>query len=82
MLVVLGGFADVLRAPFDGRGRGHRVIAGPATSRVEDLHQLAAIATAGAFTPVIDQTYPLERIVDAHHRVETGRKRGSVVVTL
>lgn len=82
LLVVLGGFLDLLLAPLTGRTRGHRVIAGPSTSRVEDLHRLAAIAQAGAFTPVIDQVYPLERVVEAHHRVETGHKRGSVVVAL
>lgn len=82
LLVVLGGFLDLVFAPLTGRIRGHRVIAGPAASRVEDLHRLAALAAAGAFTPVIDQVYPLERIVDAHRRVETGRKRGSVVVAL
>jgi NADPH:quinone reductase-like Zn-dependent oxidoreductase len=82
LLVVLGGFVDLLVAPLAGRARGHRVIAGPRGSRVEDLHRLAAIAAAGAFTPVIDQIYPLERIVEAHRRVETGHKRGSVVVTL
>jgi hypothetical protein len=31
---------------------------------------------------VIDRRYPLERIADAHGYVETGRKRGSVVITL
>jgi NADPH:quinone reductase-like Zn-dependent oxidoreductase len=31
---------------------------------------------------VIDSVYPLERIVEAHTRVDTGRKRGSVVVTV
>jgi NADPH:quinone reductase-like Zn-dependent oxidoreductase len=82
LLAVLAGFGDLLLAPVAGRTSGHRVIAGPASSRAEDVHRLAAIAAAGAFTPVIDQTYPFERIVDAHHRVETGRKRGSVVVTL
>lgn len=82
LLGVLSGFAALLLSPLAARVRGHRVIAGPATPRVEDFHQLARIAAAGAFTPVIDQTYPFERIVDAHRRVETGRKRGSVVVTL
>ncbi len=82
LLVVLGGFADLLLAPLTGRTRGHRVIAGPALARVEDLHRLAEIATAGGFTPLIDQVYPFERIVDAHRRVETGRKRGSVVVRI
>ena len=82
LLVVLGGLADLLYAPLIGMSGGHRMIAGPAVSRVEDLHRLADIAAAGAFTPVIDQTYPFEQIVDAHRRVETGRKRGSVVVTI
>lgn len=82
LLVVLGGFVDLVLSPLAGRTGGHRVIAGPAIARVEDVHRLAEIAAAGAFTPVIDQTYPLERIVDAHHRVATGHKRGSVVVTV
>lgn len=82
LLVVLGGFVTLLLSPLVGMTGRHRVIAGPAISRVEDLHRLAEIAAAGAFTPMIDQTYPLEQIVDAHRRVETGRKRGSVVVTI
>jgi NADPH:quinone reductase-like Zn-dependent oxidoreductase len=82
LLVVLGGLVDLLLAPLVGITGGHRVIAGPGASRVEDLYRLAEIAAAGAFKPVVDQTYPLERIVDAHRRVETGRKRGSVVVTI
>jgi NADPH:quinone reductase-like Zn-dependent oxidoreductase len=80
LLVVLGGFGDLLRAPISGRARGHRVIAGPALAHVDELHRLVAIAAEGAFTPVIDQVYPFEQIVEAHRRVETGRKRGSVVV--
>lgn len=82
LLAVLGGFGDLLLAPLSGRREGHRVIAGPGTTPVEDLHRLATIASAGAFTPLLDSVYPLERIVDAHRRVETGRKRGSVVVKL
>jgi NADPH:quinone reductase-like Zn-dependent oxidoreductase len=82
LLVVLGGFADLLRAPLVGLTSGHRVIAGPSVARVEDLQRLGSIAAEGAFTPLIDQTFPLERIVEAHRRVESGRKRGSVVVTI
>lgn len=36
--------------------------------------------TAGTFTPVLDRTYPLDRIVEAYRYVETGRKVGNVVV--
>jgi len=31
---------------------------------------------------VIDRTYPFARIVDAHAYVDTGRKKGNVVITL
>lgn len=82
LLVVLGGFLELLQAPFVGATSSHRVIAGPSPARVHDLRRLAEVAASGAFTPVIDQVFPLERIVDAHRRVDSGRKRGSVVVTL
>jgi NADPH:quinone reductase-like Zn-dependent oxidoreductase len=40
------------------------------------------MAEAGWYRPVIDQVCPFDRIAEAHARVETGRKRGSVVVTI
>jgi len=80
LLLVLGGLPDMLQAPWVALTTRQRVIAGPATGRAEDLQQLAALAQAGAFKPVIDRYYPFERIVDAHRHVDSGRKRGNVVV--
>ena len=37
--------------------------------------------TSGAYRPVIDRTYPLEQVVEAHRRVETWHKTGNVVLT-
>jgi NADPH:quinone reductase-like Zn-dependent oxidoreductase len=45
------------------------------------LRTLMAMAERGALTPVIDSVVPFDRIVDAHRRVDTGHKVGSVVVT-
>ncbi|HVI00982.1 MAG TPA: zinc-binding dehydrogenase [Enhygromyxa sp.] len=46
------------------------------------MRTLAELARTGAFRPVIDSRYPFERIAEAHARVDSQRKRGSVVVTL
>jgi NADPH:quinone reductase-like Zn-dependent oxidoreductase len=58
------------------------VIAGPASVRVEDLHTLAKLAEAGEFKPVIGRVYALEQIVEAHRYVDTGHKRGNVIITM
>jgi NADPH:quinone reductase-like Zn-dependent oxidoreductase len=63
-------------------GTSHRVLAGTAPERPADLATLVALAVAGRYAPPIDRTFPLERITEAHAYVDTGRKRGSVVVTM
>lgn len=60
----------------------HKVLAGPAPERAEDLQQLAELAVAGHYKPVIDRSFPLDRIADAHRLVEAGHKRGNVVITV
>jgi NADPH:quinone reductase-like Zn-dependent oxidoreductase len=37
---------------------------------------------AGKLKPVIDRCYPLEQTTEAHRYADTGRKRGSVVITI
>jgi NADPH:quinone reductase-like Zn-dependent oxidoreductase len=49
--------------------------------RREDLVLLGELATKGEIRPVIDRTYALDDIVEAHRYVDNGHKRGNVVVT-
>jgi NADPH:quinone reductase-like Zn-dependent oxidoreductase len=82
LLLVLAGLPAMLQAPWVSMTSGRKVIAGPVAVRADDLHVLASLAEAGEFTPVIDRRYPFDQIVEAHRYVDTGRKRGNVVVAV
>jgi NADPH:quinone reductase-like Zn-dependent oxidoreductase len=64
---------------------GKRVISwAPRQARetAEDIHALTTLLETGQIRPVIDRSYPLEQIAEAHRYVDTQQKQGNVVITV
>jgi NADPH:quinone reductase-like Zn-dependent oxidoreductase len=82
LLVVLGGLGDMLRVPWVSMTSRKKIVAGPSIGRAEGLRFLAELAGRGEFKPVIGRRYPFAQIAEAHRYVDTGHKRGNVIITV
>jgi NADPH:quinone reductase-like Zn-dependent oxidoreductase len=63
-------------------GRYVSVTEGRPKVQVQDLVLLGELAEAGRLRPVIDRTFTLDQVVEAHRYVDTGRKKGNVVLRI
>jgi NADPH:quinone reductase-like Zn-dependent oxidoreductase len=82
LLLVVTSLAQMVGAHLWSSRAGRKVLSGINSVRSADLLSLRALAESGAFKPVIDRTYEFARIVDAYGYVDTGRKKGNVVIIL
>lgn len=82
LVAIQGSFAQTLGIGKPSKASGKEVIAGYVPARPEDLRYIARLASQGELKPVVDRVYRLEEAAEAHAYVDTGRKRGSVVLTV
>lgn len=75
-------FKKQARSALAPKGKFISINHGSPTPNMEDLVLLKDLVESGKYKPVIDRSYPLEQIVEAHKYVETGHKKGNVVITV
>lgn len=61
-------------------GNYYTIARGFVKEKVDDLELLVQLANENKLEPVIDKVYKMNQIVDAYQLVESGRKRGNVVL--
>lgn len=57
-----------------------KVLTGLVSQTGDDVNYLKGLIEAGQFKPVIDRTYSLEQLAEAHEYVEKGHKKGNVAI--
>jgi NADPH:quinone reductase-like Zn-dependent oxidoreductase len=72
----------MLRGLWISKTSGKKVIFEFAGEKTEDLIYMAGLIEAGKIQTVIDRTYPLEKIAEAHEYVQSGHKKGNVIITV
>ena len=82
LLAIAGGMPEMLASLWVPLTGSKKVIAGPAEERPDDVRRLADLVETGVLRPVIDRRYKFAQMAEAHAYVESGRKRGSVVVSV
>jgi NADPH:quinone reductase-like Zn-dependent oxidoreductase len=50
--------------------------------RIEDVEFIAKVSSEKKFHPLIDRTYTLDQIVEAYRYVDSGQKRGNVIIDM
>jgi NADPH:quinone reductase-like Zn-dependent oxidoreductase len=76
------GLLGSLRRRTLSKKSSKRVIPWTGGYTVKNLLAVKELIEAGTIRPIIDRRYPLEQIVEAHRYVDTGDKKGNVVITM
>ena len=74
--------SSVLKGVWTNITTNKKVIGGVADEKLEDLLFLKKLVEEEKLKPVIDKYYPLDDIVEAHSYVDSGHKKGSVVIRI
>lgn len=80
LLLVISDLWSMLRSRGQSRRSGKLVTWNVGKPGADELAHLVSLADSGRYQAVIDRTFDPADIVEAHRYVDTGRKRGNVVL--
>lgn len=82
LLLVIADLKGLLRSRGQSRKTGKLVTPFVGKYSADDLAYIVSLAESGRYQAVIDRTYDLTDIVEAHRYVDAGHKKGNVVLRI
>ena len=80
MILSAAGMSEMLQGLWVNISNSRKVLTGVISHKAEDIIYLKGLIEAQKFKPVIDRSYPLNQVAEAHAYVEKGHKKGNVAI--
>ena len=74
--------ADMFKSVITNKFTDRKVVFEFAAEKKEELRELKDMIEAGQIRSVVDRVYDMGQVVEAHHRVETEQRLGSIVLSI